>query len=459
MPGRILIADSVTTNRIALKVMLYSASYDVVQATDTAQALEIARNCAPDLAIVDCDLPGEGGLALCQRLKAQPQTADIAVLVMCGQASPDARLAALAAGAEEMLEKGMDRQVFMARIRSLLRLGGQEREWRLRSDTAAELGFHDPAASFVHKPRVLIASAAAALAGEWSARIGGAIGASVQMVAPADLLDHLSHSAPPPDVVVLDIEGAQGLNLLAELRSRSETRHAGIITLHAPAEPAAMAAALDLGASEAVPAGLGGHEMAARVARQITRKARADRLRDTLHDSLKLAVTDPLTGLYNRRYALPHLARVARRAEETGKPFSVMVLDLDRFKAVNDLHGHSAGDAVLKEIARRLKDNLRAEDLVARIGGEEFLVVMPDTALPEAHAAAERLRRVTEARPVRLPGQDGDIHVTLSVGLSVSRPNRMPSGPAREMFERADRALMGAKVGGRNQVTIARSAA
>ena len=352
----------------------------------------------------------------------------------------------------------MDRQLFMARIRSLLRLGGQEREWRLRTDTAAELGFHDPPATFVQEPGVLVA-AAPGLAEEWAAPIAGAVGGSVQTVSPDDLLDHLSHSAPPPDVVVLAIDGAQGLNLLAELRSRTETRHAGIITLHDPAEPAAMAAALDLGASETVPAGLGSQELAARVARQITRKARADRLRDTLHDSLKLAVTDPLTGLYNRRYALPHLARVARRAEETGKPFSVMMLDLDRFKTVNDRHGHAAGDAVLKEIARRLKDNLRAEDLVARIGGEEFLVVMPDTGLPEAHAAAERLRRVTEARPVRLPGQDDDIHVTLSVGLSVSRANRTPSSRAREVFERADRALMGAKVGGRNQVTIARSAA
>jgi two-component system cell cycle response regulator len=459
MPGRILIADGVATNRISLKVMLCSASYDVVQATDTAQALETARSRAPDLAIVDCDLPGEGGLALCRRLKAHPETADIAVLLTCGQAGPDARLAALAAGAEELVEKGTDRQVFMARIRSLLRLGGQEREWRLRSDTAAELGFHDPAAPFTHEPRVLIAAATASQAGEWAGRIAKPAGASVQTVAPADLLDHLSHSAPPPDVVVLAIDGAQELNLLAELRSRAETRHAGIITLHDPAEPAAMAAALDLGASETVPASLQGQELAARVARQIARKARADRIRDTLHDSLKLAVTDPLTGLYNRRYALPHLARVARRAEETGKPFSVMVLDLDRFKEVNDRHGHSAGDAVLKEIARRLKDNLRTEDLVARIGGEEFLVVMPDTGLPEAHAAAERLRRVTAARPVRPPGRSDDIHVTLSVGLSVSRPNRTLSTRAREMFERADRALMGAKVGGRNQVTIARSAA
>ncbi len=458
MPGRILIADGVATNRISLKVMLCSASYDVVQATDTAQALKTARNCAPDLAIVDCDLPGEGGLALCQRLKAQAETADIAVLVMCGQATPEARLAALAAGAEEMLEKGMNRQLFMARIRSLLRLSGQEREWRLRTDTAAELGFHDPPATFVQEPGVLVA-AAPGLAEEWAAPIVGAVGGSVQTVSPDDLLDHLSHSAPPPDVVVLAIDGAQGLNLLAELRSRAETRHAGIITLHDPAEPAHMAAALDLGASETAPAGPGSQELAARVARQIARKARADRLRNTLHDSLKLAVTDPLTGLYNRRYALPHLARVARRAEETGKPFSVMVLDLDRFKTVNDRHGHAAGDAVLKEIARRLKDNLRAEDLVARIGGEEFLVVMPDTGLPEAHAAAERLRRVTEARPVRLPGRDDGIHVTLSVGLSVSQPNRTPSSRAREVFERADRALMGAKVGGRNQVTIARSAA
>ena len=218
--------------------------------------------------------------------------------------------------------------------------------------------------------------------------------------------------------------------------------------------------ALDLGASDLLTLPLDAEETALRITLHLTRKRRADQLRRAVSTGLRLAVTDPLTGLYNRRYALAHLDRIAARAMEQGRRYAVMVLDLDRFKSVNDTFGHAAGDAVLETVAARLRENLRPSDLIARIGGEEFLVALPDATLGTARLAAERLCRVVGDTPVLLPDGRGTVTVTISVGLALgpSPSSGLDDSPAREALTRADAALLGAKADGRNQVTIASAA-
>lgn len=170
-------------------------------------------------------------------------------------------------------------------------------------------------------------------------------------------------------------------------------------------------------------------------------------------------MTDALTGLHNRRYAEPHLARIAAHAAAAGRRFAVMVIDIDRFKAVNDTLGHAAGDAVLVEVAARLKGNLRAVDLIARIGGEEFLIALPDTTLEAARGTAERLRRIVADTAVRLPG-GGSAKVTISVGLAMGGAGDSDGETGMQaLVARADRALLAAKSDGRDRVTVSLSAA
>ncbi len=177
-----------------------------------------------------------------------------------------------------------------------------------------------------------------------------------------------------------------------------------------------------------------------------------------MQDSLRLALIDPLTGLHNRRYALPRLAAIAAQAAEAGTDFAVMVVDLDRFKQVNDLHGHGAGDQVLVEVSRRLAANLRGSDLLARIGGEEFLVVLPDTGMTDARQIAERLCAAVDERPIRLATGLG-LTVTVSIGVAVARGSAGGPGRVEAVVEQADLALLESKGSGRNQVTFRRSAA
>ncbi len=468
MAGRVLIADDLATNRIVLKVKLSAASYDVIQATSSDELLQRARQDRPDLVIIDGAFQNDRAIDLCQDLKDNPETAAIPVLIVAADFSAADRLAALHAGAFDVLEKPFDSASLLARVRNILRVKSIEQELLLRRGTALELGFQEPAASFSRPAQVVVVEGASG--GErggggdtsWQDPFRQQAPCHIHRISHENLLETIGTDRLVPDVIVLpaQIEGdADGLFLLAELRSRHATRHAAIVVTNRRQIPDAGITALDMGASDVIDAGTPGSEVAFRLLRQLRRKLDADRLRDTLRDGLRLAMTDPLTGLFNRRYALPHLARVAENAASCGHPFAVMVLDLDRFKRINDTYGHAAGDRVLCEVAARLRSNVRSVDLIARIGGEEFLVVMPDTDLKSARIAAERLRRVTSDSPIALGDGNDPIVVTTSIGVSICGRDGDGSAPVEAMMARADQALLGAKSTGRNQVMFENRAA
>ena len=460
MSGKILIVDDVSSNRILLKVKLAAACYQTAQARTGAEALALAQAERPGLILLDIALPDIDGIEVCRRLKADPATATVPLIFVTASRDTQTRIEALRAGAAEVLSKPVNDLVLLARIRSLLRSQEAVDEIGLRGMTYREFGFAEEQEGFGAPARVALIARRADTAFAWMRMLQSQLGDRITIIGSEDALNEWPEGS-APDVFVIWADLARpgdGLRLMSEIRSRHPTRFAGIcVVLPADARDTA-AMALDLGASDLIEETAVAEEIAHRVRVQIDAKRRADRLRASVADGLKMAMTDPLTGLYNRRYALPHLSRIAAHAEAAGKSFAVMVLDLDRFKAINDTHGHGAGDAVLVEVAARFRNNLRAVDLVARIGGEEFLVALPDTTLDAARTTAERLRRVIEEHAVRLPG-GGGAHVTMSIGLAMgsgadARPSRIDS-----VIAQADQALLVAKSDGRNQVMVALSAA
>lgn len=171
------------------------------------------------------------------------------------------------------------------------------------------------------------------------------------------------------------------------------------------------------------------------------------KLGETLESLHRLATHDELTGLFNRR-EFERIRQIEEaRARETGGPLALAMLDLDRFKEVNDRHGHAAGDRVLREVARRIRGALRLADPVARIGGDEFAVLLVGASRQTARAAAERLREAISREPVRLNG--GPLALTVSVGLAVLPEDVAGGGP---LFAAADKALYRAKLAGRDRV-------
>ena len=452
MTGRLLIVDDSATNRIELKSRLAAAFYATLQADSGLAALRVAREEAPDAILLDLDLPDIDGISVCRQLRADPMTRTIPVLLLTENGNPEARLAALAAGADDFLTKPIDDQLLLARLRSLLRARETEAELSLREVTGRTLGFAEETPSFGGPALVALIAATPQQAIDWRNAVAPVLPHRLIMPHPEVAL--AGPETPDVFVIFADLRmPGDGLRLMSELRARPSTRHAEMCIVLPPGRRDLAAMALDLGANDLVIAPFDPRELALRLETLVRRKRLADRLRASLRDNMRLSVRDPLTGLHNRRYAMPHLGHIAARATQSGRSFAAMLLDIDRFKSVNDRFSHAAGDAVLVEVARRLADNLRAVDLLARIGGEEFLVVLPDTDLSEARAAAERLCRVVELRPIALPG-GGAVPITVSIGLAIGN-----GPPAQEVLNQADLALMQAKAEGRNQVMMGMNAA
>lgn len=463
MSGKILIVDDLAINRIILKVKLTAACHESVQAVDGMSALELARSEKPKLILLDMMLPDISGIEVCRRLRADPLTRDIPVVIITASSDRERRLEALRAGADEFLTKPLNEIILLARIRSLLRARETEAELRLRAATCRELGFTEASPEFARPGRIGLITAEPASAMGWRAALAPLLQDRLEILTPSSALtDNTTEQAPDLYVIAADLGAyGSGLRLVSDLRSRRQSRDAAIILVLPEAATETAATALDLGASDLLAIPFDPQETALRLQLHIQRRRRADQLRRHVHDGLKLAVTDSLTGLYNRRYALTHLDRIATRATETGQSFAVMVLDLDRFKSINDRFGHAAGDSVLEIVAARLRDNLRPGDLVARIGGEEFLVALPEATMETARRTAERLCRVVADAPIVLPGAFGAIQVTVSVGLAMSEQSDCITDEtcATGVWGRADSALMAAKSEGRNQVTISATAA
>jgi two-component system cell cycle response regulator len=172
-----------------------------------------------------------------------------------------------------------------------------------------------------------------------------------------------------------------------------------------------------------------------------------DELRRRNAELEALSRTDALTGLANRRHLQEQLTIAAALARRHGGRMGVLMIDVDHFKSINDRFGHDVGDAVLREVAARLEATARAEDLVGRWGGEEFLVVAPSTDAPGVRELGERARRATSSQPIEVPS--GTITVTVSVGVAES------DGDVEQVLRDADTALYEAKAAGRDCVVVA----
>ena len=455
MPARVLVVDDIELNVKLLEAMLSSEYFDVLSASDGPAALAVAAAELPDVVLLDVMMPRMDGFEVCRRLKADPRTKDIPIVLVTALSDSANRLRGLSAGADEFLTKPVNDIALFARVRSLVRLKRLMDEWRLREEICGRFGGGEEGVEKPGPARILLleedAFAAAAVAATLrplaSELIRAATCAEAQVLLDAETeLIIASLSAPDGDP----------LRIVSHCRATEAHRQLPILLIAEARDLARLAKGLDLGANDYLVRPVDGNELMARTAAQIRRKRLQDRLNDNYQRSLSLALTDELTGLHNRRYLLAHLDELIERARRDRTGVALLLFDIDHFKTVNDNYGHAAGDAVLRELAARAVKTVRSADLVARLGGEEFAVVMPETELSVAVSVAERLRAAVAGEPFAIGAVDHRLTVTISIGVTVA----INVADSRELLlKRADDALYSAKAAGRNRVATCSAAA
>lgn len=460
MPGRVLIVEDSGTNRLILRTRLQHSYYDVIEAENGIQGIELARTSSPDIVLLDVMMPGIDGFETCRRLKSIPETLHVPVVMLTALDKQSDKVMGLEAGADDFLSKPFEEVALMSRVASLTRMKMMVDEIALRGQTATGVSAREmletSRATTFPESRILIVSDDCVTAGNMRQVIDDEILCSVS-IAPDGATARNAVGDVDFDLVILDerIEGEDPLRLGTMIRARPETRQAATLLVTAGDDIEVATRALELGFNDYISSPVDLVELTARLRSQLRRKHYADKLRENMRNSMVQAVTDPLTGTYNRRYANSHLDTLVEKCRARDSGLAVMMLDLDRFKKINDTYGHAAGDAVLREFSRRLQENVRGMDLVARMGGEEFMVVMPDVTPDLASEIAERVRSATADPEIGIPGEDLALNVTVSIGFAVL--NKVES--VFELIKRADDALYHSKNTGRNRVTVAAEAA
>ncbi len=451
MTARVLVVDDIAANVKLLDARLSAEYFDVITAMNGRDALAICERAECDVVLLDVMMPGMDGFEVCRRLKTSPSTHHIPVVMVTALDQPSDRVRGLEAGADDFLTKPVSDVALVARGRSLARLKMMTDELRMRAVTSKEIGIQSPERDAVsdsgRQGRILLIDDRAASHERIAAMLAEEHAVEVEED-PNDALFRAAEGRYDLVIVSLALENYDGLRLCSQLRSLDRTRNVPILAIVEGENNARLVRGLDVGVNDYLQRPIDKNELLARARTQVRKKRYTERLRDNVQLSIEMAITDPLTGLYNRRYMESHLGSLLEQATARSKPLTVLILDIDYFKAINDTHGHDAGDDVLREFAMRIKKSIRGIDLACRYGGEEFVVVMPETDLAVATMVAERLRRRIATEPFPIQQGTGSVEVTISVGISALGPD----DDAANILKRADRALYRAKRDGRNRV-------
>ncbi len=453
MTARVLIVDDIPTNVRLLEARLTAEYYEVITASSGPEALEICKNSDVDIVLLDVMMPGMDGFEVCRRLKASTRTQHVPVLMVTALDQPSDRVKGLDVGADDFLTKPVDDVQLMARVKSLVRLKSLTDELRDRAMTGQQIAIEDAVRAM---DKISTAGGSILIVDtdqRHAERIKGYLTPEHRvdiLTQPADAVFQVTGAQYELALVSMSLSDFDPLRICSQLRTLDHSRTMPIILMADETDKPRVVRALDLGVNDYISRPVERNELSARVRTQIRRHRYAMELRESVNNTMAMAVTDDMTGLYNRRYFDRHLGVMLSKAQAQSRDMALMILDIDHFKSVNDTHGHDIGDAVLREFAGRLRRNIRGIDLACRFGGEEFVVLMPDTDYRQAEMVAERVRQSISERYFEVPS-GRPLSITVSVGVSL---NESALDTPETMIKRADVALYRAKRQGRNRVVF-----
>lgn len=443
----LLIVDDEPRNVKLLGAMLVTEHYHLLEAHSGEDALKMARKHLPDVILLDVMMPGMDGFEVTRQLKADPVTHDIPVILVTALEGVENRVKGLDAGADEFLSKPVRREELKARVHAMSRLARMHGELRIRNAVARNLsedydGKLEPGHTvlLIEDDRPLTELMRGALQ-----RAGFEV---LQVDGMAEALSLLSHIL--PNLIIIDIllPDGDGARLLDKLKTDPDYQDIPALVVTAVTDMKKRIDCYEYGADDYLIKPVDSAELVARTRAALRRADTQNRLKRNYVRVKADSLTDALTGAHSRRYLDADLThRLSLLARNPSHQMSIAMLDIDHFKHINDQHGHLTGDQVLQGIVDLIWQGLRASDYVARFGGEEFCLVLPDTDAAEAVLVVERMRASIEATRFAALA---DRSVTVSVGVAQWRDE----SNAMALLAHADQALYDAKHGGRNRTCV-----
>jgi two-component system cell cycle response regulator len=451
----ILIVDDDPLNRKLLDAQLSSDQYNTITAADGFAAMEKAKTENPDLILLDIMMPGLDGYEVTERLKEDPETKDIPIILITALDETEDKIKGLECGADEFLNKPVNTAELLARAKSLLRLKLYKDQLKSRKQSqqifTEAKGIEEQSDERVNLPTILLVEDE-----EKDARLiqNYLQGDTYRLEFAKSGEEALSFVLRQKiDLILLDIilPGMDGFEVVSRLKDSEAAKNIQIVAITSLQDMQSKIKGIELGADDYLIKPVNKHELKARVSALVKKKAYLDTLHDSYETAVHSAITDKLTGLYNRAFFEHFLGLELKRADRQKVPVALIMMDIDDFKQCNDNFGHLVGDEILRELGTLIRGGVRELDLAARYGGEEFALVLPNTDKSGAFIVAERIRKAISEHAFLpdtiLPTQK----ISVSMGISIYP---LEAATGKDLIKTADDLLYKAKDEGKNRSCI-----
>jgi two-component system, cell cycle response regulator len=454
---KVLIVDDSPVTIALFHRMLADGLFQMIRASDGQEALELAFAEFPDVILMDIMMPEMNGLEATRRLKSDPRTRDIPIILVTAMDDPENKQASLEAGAEDFIFKPVKRPELLARVNSMIALkeyrdqvairDRSQRSLILRQD-GDETGEEVPEAS----PLVLLVEdneGDVKLVRHFLKDLPLRIKRTASGREAVKLADTGKVDLILLDLVLPDLDG---FAVCRQVRESEAGRGTPIIVITCLDDMDSKVKCIELDTDDFLVKPIIGRELQARVKVLLEKKRQHDKLRSHYQAAVNSSIIDWLTGLYNHGYLKKFLDLELRKSTRQNYPVSLIMVDIDNFKNYNDSHGHTVGDAILKELANLIKRSVRDVDLVARYGGDEFAVVLPYSDRQGGVMTAQRIDRAIKTHEFVRKSAAPPPRITVSMGVA-----SYPSDAARveELIHRSDLRLYAAKQSGKDQISAA----
>lgn len=451
---KILIVDDDPTSLKILESMLQADRYNVVKANNGEEALDSAFDQPPDLILLDIMLPGIDGFEVIRKIKKDKRTKDVPIIIITSLDKSESKVKGLEEGAEELLSKPVHATELLARVSSMLRLKEYRDQLTIRTLSGKSFGVMPKEREEVEikeedMPQILLVEDTEVDAKIVEKALEDKTFRLTTVKSGKEVFSTFRQKE--IDLILLDIllPDMNGFEICRRLKKNHKDIQVVIVTCLDDLE--SKIKGIELGVDDFLVKPIIGRELKARVKTLLEKKVHLDSLRTHYHEALGRSQLDWLTGLYNHGYFQEFLGYELKRALKQGFPVSLIMIDVDNFKSYNDTLGHSAGDAILREMGQVLRNSIREVDFAARYGGEEFAVVLPYVHRENAIIIAKRIHRAFTSHEFF---HDKSIELgnpTVSMGIAIFPEE---ASNKADLIIQADSMLYLAKQSGKNQCHI-----